>query len=171
MGDTAAALVAGARLVPYVVRHRDHRVRIEQGRITTVSTTPNDPNSGGYGGAPSYGSAPAAGSGSNPLAIVALVTGIISILTACFWFVAGPLGIAAIVTGVLGGNKAKRGEAGQKGLAKAGLITGVVGLVLTIVLTVLTLVGISMFGDQIEQCSTISDPTEQQQCLEDQLNS
>ncbi len=135
-----------------------------------MSTTPNDPNSGGYGGgAPSYGSAPAAGSGSNPMAIVALVLGILSILTACFWFVAGPLGIAAVVTGVLAGNKAKRGEAGQGGLAKAGLITGVVGLVLTIVLTVLAFVGIGLLGDSVETCSTITDPTEQQQCLEDQL--
>lgn len=134
-----------------------------------MTTTPNDPNSGGYGGAPSYGSAPAAGSGSNPMAIIALVLGIIAILTACFWFVAGPLGIAAVVLGVLAGKKVKRGEAGQGGLAKAGLITGIVGLVLTILITVLALVGVSMFGDQIESCSTISDPTEQQQCLEEQL--
>lgn len=134
-----------------------------------MSTTPNDPNSGGYGGAPSYGSAPASGSGSNPLAIVALVTGILAILTACFWFVAGPLGIAAVVTGVLGGNKAKRGEAGQGGLAKAGLITGAVGLVLTIVLTILAFVGIGLLGDSVETCSTITDPADQQQCLEDQL--
>ena len=112
-----------------------------------MSTIPNDPNSGGYGGAPSYGSAPAAGSGSNPMAIVALVLGILSILTACFWFVAGPLGIAAIVLGFIGRGKAKRGEARQGGLAMAGLVTGAIGLILTIVLTV---AGISLLN-QVEQ--------------------
>lgn len=137
-----------------------------------MSTTPNDPNSGGYGGtggyggAPSYGPAPAAGSGSNPMAIVALVLGILSILTACFWFVAGPLGIAAIVLGFLGRGKAKRGEARQGGLGMAGIITGAIGLVLTIVLTV---AGISLLN-QVEDCT---DPNltqeEQAQCVQDQL--
>jgi hypothetical protein len=142
-----------------------------------VSTTPNDPNSGGYGdssggygggygGAPSYGSAPAAGSGSNPMAIVALVLGILSILTACFWFVAAPLGIAAIVLGFLGRGKAKRGQARQGGLALAGIITGAIGLLLTIGLTI---AGISLLS-QFEDCS---DPSltqdEQAQCVQEQL--
>ncbi len=131
-----------------------------------MSTIPNDPNSGGYGGAPSYGSAPAAGSGSNPMAIVALVLGILSILTACFWFVAGPLGIAAIVLGFLGRGKAKRGEARQGGLAMAGLVTGAIGLVLTIVLTV---AGISLLN-QVEDCTDPSlSQEEQTQCVEDRL--
>jgi hypothetical protein len=140
-----------------------------------VSTTPNDPNSGGYGGtgdpggyggAPSYGSAPAAGSGSNPMAIVALILGILSILTACFWFIAAPLGIAAIVLGFLGRGKAKRGEARQGGLAMAGLVTGAIGLVLTIVLTV---AGISLLN-QFEDCSDPSlSQEEQTQCVQDQL--
>ena len=131
-----------------------------------MSTIPNDPSSGGYGGAPSYGSAPAAGSGSNPMAIVALVLGILAILTACFWFVAGPLGIAAIVLGVLGRGKAKRGEARQGGLAMAGLVTGAIGLILTIVLTV---AGISLLN-QVEDCTDPSlSQEEQTQCVQDQL--
>ena len=131
-----------------------------------MSTIPNDPNSGGYGGAPSYGSAPAAGSGSNPMAIVALVLGILSILTACFWFVAGPLGIAAIVLGFLGRGKAKRGEARQGGLAMAGIVTGAIGLILTIVLTV---AGISLLN-QVEDCTDPSlSQEEQTQCVQDQL--
>jgi len=142
-----------------------------------VSTTPNDPNSGGYGGTgdtggyggdPSYGSAPAAGSGSNPMAIAALVLGILSILTSCLWFVAAPLGIAAIVLGFLGRGKAKRGQARQGGLATAGIVTGALGLILTIGLTV---AGISLLN-QLEDCSGPNLTQEEQaQCVQNQLGS
>ncbi len=63
------------------------------------------------------------------LAIVALVTGILSVLTCggC-----GVLSIAAIVTGVLGRSqiKASNGLEQGDGMALAGLITGAVGLAL-----------------------------------------
>lgn len=54
--------------------------------------------------------------------IAAFVLGIISIITSFFWYVSMPSGILAIV---LGAKAAKR--TGSK-LAKAGLITGIIGL-------------------------------------------
>ena len=54
--------------------------------------------------------------------IVSLVLGIISIVSAMFWYITLPTGILAIVFGV---KSAK--ETGSK-LAKAGLITGIVGV-------------------------------------------
>lgn len=54
--------------------------------------------------------------------IVSLVLGIISIVTALFWYVTLPAGIIAIVFGV---KSARR--TGSK-MGKAGLITGIIGL-------------------------------------------
>lgn len=136
-----------------------------------MSTTPNDPNSGGYGGyggAPPYGPAPAAGSGSNPMAIVALVLGILSIPLSCFYGFGIILGIVAIVLGVIAGRKAKAGQAGQGGLARAGLITGIVGVVVGVVVLVLVAVGFSFLNS-----TDCNDPNLSQQevqtCLQEEL--
>ena len=54
--------------------------------------------------------------------IASLVLGIISIITALFWYITLPTGVLAIVFGV---KSAKR--TGSK-LGKAGMITGIIGL-------------------------------------------
>lgn len=54
--------------------------------------------------------------------IVSLVLGIISIVTALFWYITLPAGIMAIIFGV---KSAKKN--GSK-IGKAGMITGIVGL-------------------------------------------
>ncbi len=83
----------------------------------------------GYGPTPAY-AGPGIGSAqkTNTLAIVSLVTGIMSI-PLCF---CGVLSIAAVVTGILGRNqiRASNGLEQGEGMALAGLITGSVGLVL-----------------------------------------
>ena len=74
----------------------------------------------------------------SPLAIVSLVTGILGVLC-CNFFV---LSIAAVVTGVIGRKQIAQSGGRQKGdgLAKAGLVLGIVGLVLGVVLFVLNIV-------------------------------
>lgn len=54
--------------------------------------------------------------------IASLVLGIISIVTALFWYIALPTGVLAII---FGAKSAKR--TGSK-IGKAGLITGIIGL-------------------------------------------
>lgn len=54
--------------------------------------------------------------------ICSLVLGIISIVTALFWYIALPTGILAIVFGVKSARKI-----GSK-VGKAGMITGIIGL-------------------------------------------
>lgn len=99
---------------------------------------PGDGQAPGYGapqaygqpaqfGATPYGTAPA--SKSNGLGVTALVLGIIALLFS--WAGGGLLGIVAIVLGVLGRGKAKRGEADNGGMALAGIITGVVSVLIT----------------------------------------
>lgn len=60
----------------------------------------------------------------NVMHIGSLVLGIISIVTALFWYITLPTGILAIVFGVKSARKT-----GSK-IGKAGMITGIVGLAL-----------------------------------------
>ncbi len=59
---------------------------------------------------------------SSAMSISSLVLGIISIVTALFWYITLPTGILAIVFGAKTGNKVE----GKTG--KAGLVTGIIGL-------------------------------------------
>ncbi|MCQ2748554.1 MAG: hypothetical protein MJ246_00640 [Clostridia bacterium] len=64
------------------------------------------------------------------LNVSSLVLGIISIVTCAFWYVTIPTGVLAIVFGAKG---AKSGS----GLAKTGLILGIVGLSIFVLLYML----------------------------------
>jgi hypothetical protein len=68
----------------------------------------------------------------NPLAIVSLVTGILSII--CCGLLGLPLGIAGLVTGFLAKKQIQESGGVQGGdpLALAGMITGGIGVVLSI---------------------------------------
>ena len=68
----------------------------------------------------------------NALGIWALITGIVSTVTFCFWITAIPAGIAAIVTGALSLSAAKNGQANNRSLGLVGLIGGIVGIVAAI---------------------------------------
>jgi hypothetical protein len=86
-----------------------------------------------YGGGGGYG-APAAPQ-NNTLGLIALIVGILSIvpLALCCPLLGVPAGIAAIVLGIQGQKKADQGLASNRGQARAGFITGIVGVVLSIV--------------------------------------
>lgn len=86
---------------------------------------------------------------SQGLAIASLVCGILAVVTCCLW----PFGIvfiiAAVVTGhlALGKIKADPARNGGQGMAKAGLITGYIGLLFFLISLVLFL----MFGTMSQQ--------------------
>jgi hypothetical protein len=91
---------------------------------------PGYPVGGGYppGGGPV---APRYGGG---MATAALVLGIIAILTS-FTVIGGVvLGLLAIVLGIVAARRAKRGLAPGRGRAVAGIITGAIGLLLSVAL-------------------------------------
>lgn len=71
------------------------------------------------------------------ISIAALVLGICSIVFCCMWYVSLITGVVAIVLGV----KAKKDNAGKQGMAKAGMICGIVGIVLA-VLYIVAIAGI-----------------------------
>jgi hypothetical protein len=77
----------------------------------------------------------AGGTASGPknwMGLVSLILGIVSLVFACCWGGGFLFGVGAVVLGVLGGNAAKAGEATNAGQAKAGLITGIIGVVLSV---------------------------------------
>ena len=91
---------------------------------------------------------------SSGLAIASMVLGIVSLFF-CIWYIAIPCGILAIIFGVIAGNKAKAGLGGGEGMAKAGLIMGVIGLAIDVIIVILLFtVGISFMKNiqtQIQQ--------------------
>lgn len=72
---------------------------------------------------------------SNALAIVALVTGILSIVCCCSPIVSWLTGAAGIVCGVLGMKKCEK-----IGMARIGMILGIVGVVLGVIMFIINLV-------------------------------
>jgi len=68
--------------------------------------------------------------------IASLTLGIISILSALFWYITLPSGVLAIIFGVKGIKRA-----GSK-LAKAGLVTGIVGLSIFLLVYILFILAI-----------------------------
>ncbi len=99
---------------------------------------------GGYGQQPGY---PPAKQGSG-LAIAALVVGILAVLSGITVLGGILLGLVAIVLGAIASSKAKKGTGGGRGMAIAGIVLGVLGLVIAGAIIAL---GVSIFGD-INSC-------------------
>lgn len=120
---------------------------------------PGYANQGGYG-------APARPV-RNGVGIAALIFGILAILTSITVVGGVLLGIVAIVLGFIGRSRFKKREATNGGVALAGIITGALGLVLSIVLVV---AGAALFfgsgGSDLVNCvnSAKGDQARIQQC-------
>lgn len=104
-----------------------------------------------------YGNAPPSGQ-TNAQAVAALVLGIIGLLLA---FLCWPLGIllciAAIVFGFLGRSKAATMAGSGGGMALAGIITGGLGILLSIVFSIIFFVAVDTVTDDLEVDSDPSD--------------
>ncbi|GGT39908.1 hypothetical protein GCM10010271_49900 [Streptomyces kurssanovii] len=104
-----------------------------------------DPYGAGYPGYPGYGQA--AGwqqQPANGMGITAMVLGILSVCLFCLYgVVAIVLGILALIFGILGRKRAQRGEATNGGMALAGIILGVCGIVIGAVVIALIAWGIT----------------------------
>lgn len=125
-----------------------------------MSTAP--PPSGGQEQTPpqGYDQQPTGARPTNGLAIAALVCGLLSV--PLFITIVGGilLGLVAIVLGVLGLNRAKKTQNSGKGMAITGIVSGALGLILSVA----AIAGLSFLGQQIEE-----DPEGFQQQLEEQI--
>lgn len=146
-------------------------------------STPGDPRNGGpnlplggygqdpaglgpgYSQGPGYGAPPM--QPRNGFGIAALVLGLLAVVLSWTIIGGGVFGILALVFGLLGRARAKRGEATNGGISVAGVILGLIGLLIAIGLIVF---GVSVLnspaGRSYQQCVQQSDgdPTKIQQC-------
>lgn len=79
--------------------------------------------------------------------IASLVLGIVALVFFCLWYISIPCGILAIIFGILGIKTV------NKGMAIAGLITGSIGLVIS----VLIIIALFMFGFAVGISETLDD--------------
>lgn len=136
---------------------------------------PPPPQGGyGYGG---YGAGPVQQAPKNGMGIASLVVAIISLLSV---YGGALLGIIAVILGVIGRGRAKRGEATNGGVALAGIVLGLLSIIVSIVAIVLTVQFVKEVGgtdlyDCLQQAGNDSDAQQQcqdefQQNIEDQFN-
>jgi hypothetical protein len=107
-------------------------------------TGPGAPGGYGYPGyPPGYGWPGMPMQRQNGMGVAAMVLGILACCLFCLYGVVSVvLGILAIVFGIKGRQKAEQGLADNHGQAQAGLITGIIGLVLGIAVIVLIAIGV-----------------------------
>jgi len=96
----------------------------------------------------------------NGIAIASMVLGIISIPLVCFWYISIPCAILAIIFGVVGRSAAKKG-APRGGMATAGLVCGLIGLLLYILviagcLAILGITGLTA-AELVEQAQEMAE--------------
>ncbi|MFF7358026.1 DUF4190 domain-containing protein [Streptomyces filipinensis] len=108
---------------------------------------PAPPAPGGYGypGYPGgYGWTGMPMAPQNGMGVAAMVLGILSLCLFCMYGVVSVvLGILAVVFGIKGRKRAQLGEATNHGQAQAGLIMGIIGIVVGIAVIVLLAIGIT----------------------------
>ncbi len=105
-----------------------------QGNTTSTYSYGNSENSYSYGGGSSSNTPK--NNGSSGLGIVSLVFGILSLVCCCSGCVGSLLSVVAIICGIIQLVK----KSGSKGFGIAGIITGALGLILSIVMFIVMIV-------------------------------
>jgi hypothetical protein len=93
----------------------------------------------------------------NGLGIAALCCGIVGILFGLVpltFFVAGTLGVLGIIFGAVGLRRVKRQEASNRGMAIAGLVTGIIAFGLAIVGVGIMVSATNQLNDDLNQIQT-----------------
>jgi hypothetical protein len=122
----------------------------------------------GYQNAPA-GYDQAAPAKSNGFGITALVLGILSIPAGFLSWPGILLGIVAIVFAVLGLRRVKARRADNKGMAIAGLITGIIGLIIGAIVLAALIFVTKTTADCTTDFNSNGDQAQYQQCIQDSL--
>lgn len=136
----------------------------EQGQPQQWGAPPPPGQGGGYGGAPAKPS--------NGLGTAALVLGILGLVSSIF-LVGGFLGFIAVILGFIARGKVKRGEATNGGSAMAGIITGILAVLISavIIFAVGSLFNNAGFGNYAECVEAAGeDQAKLQKCADDFAN-
>jgi hypothetical protein len=124
------------------------------------------PPAGQWGGQPGYPAQPR-----NGLGIAALILGILGLLSSIVVIGALP-GLIAVVLGFVGMGKAKRGEATNRGVALAGVITGALAVLVAVALVVAGAAFVSTHKHDLQNysdCLKKATTQEEQQACADQF--
>ena len=81
------------------------------------------------------------GDGNKGMAIAAMILGIVSIVLCCIWYISIIAGVVAIVLGIMYNKKN-----GKCGMATAGIVCGIIGMILAIALIVIAALGLAALG-------------------------
>ncbi len=131
---------------------------------------PSDQNPYGYGypppGASGQGQPYGRPSARNGLAITSLVLGILALATSWLSLPGIILGILAVIFGGIALARARTDRVSNKGMAIAGLITGILGAVIG---TVILIVGFRIASDCQEQYGTDITEQELERCVQDNV--
>ena len=89
-----------------------------------------------------YGEPQQNGDGGQGMAIASMILGIVSIVLCCAWYISLICAVAGIVLGVLHNKKGAK-----SGMDTAGIVCSVIGIVLTVAVWILAVIGLAMFGE------------------------
>lgn len=106
----------------------------------------------------------------NGFGITALVLGILSIPAGIASWPGILLGILAIIFGILGLRRVKARRADNKGMAIAGLVTGIVGLVIGAIVLAAAIWFVNNAQDCLNDLNRTGDQAQYQQCIQDSLS-
>lgn len=124
----------------------------------------------GQGGQPGYGYP--GGKPRNGLGTAALVLGILGLLTSILFF-GGLLGLIAIVLGIVALGRVRRREATNRGASIAGIVLGVLSLIIP---AILLIAGFSIYSanktefQQLQDCLQSANGQQEQQACQTEFN-
>ena len=124
--------------------------------------SPGAPGYGPYGGYPGYQQQQPASRG---LAIGALVCGLIALVSFCIPLLPVVLGFAALTLGAMAIGRIRQGRASGRGMAVAGLVTGTLGLIAGILMSMMW-ISFRPYWDELSRCAEQAPGAGQQQCVE-----
>ena len=75
--------------------------------------------------------------------ITSMILGIVSVVLFCIWYLSIPCAVLAIIFAIIGKKR------GAPGMATAGLVLGIIGLVLCIGLYLLAIIGVASMNSAI----------------------
>ena len=108
---------------------------------------------------------------SQGLAIASLICGILGLIGCCVWFISLPTALAAIVTGhlAISRNRQDPQRFTGKGMARAGLITGYLGAIGSIIVAIFSLQFRGLTEEQMQERVIEWFPEAQQQEMREQI--
>ncbi|WP_193211913.1 GYF domain-containing protein [Luteolibacter marinus] len=108
---------------------------------------------------------------SQGLALGSMICGILSLVGCCVWFVSAPLALVAIVLAVVASGKIKAApqQFGGQGMARAGMITGALGLIAAVVIGGLSIWMSTLSPEEMEEKIIKFIPEEQRQEFRDKM--